>query len=447
VTRYVLDAETRRLGESRVVLGGSPRRLFRLSPAGITRFDAIAAGGNVNTNPLAERLLAAGAIHPVTRQAPERLAATTVVIPVHDADPAALAKLVASLPAVAGVVVVDDASRPSVRTVAGADVVRREHNGGPAAARNTGRLCVATEFVAFVDADVLTGVDPSWLVKLLGHFDDDRVGLVAPRVAGLPGAGLLGAYEAGHGALDLGDRPGLVGIGSNVSYVPAAAIVVRRSALDDIDGFDERMRVGEDVDMLWRLVAAGSCCRYEPAATVHHRSRGTWRAWARQRFAYGRSAAQLAARHRHALPAIRISPWSAGVLALTAMGALRTATCVVFTTSALLAWRIHRAGVPMSSAALAAAQLSGGGHLQAARQVASALRRPWWPAALAASMVSRRARLITTAALTASVLDSRQRRWAPVRVLDDLFYGAGVWFGVVRHRQVAPLLPSYRQAS
>jgi mycofactocin glycosyltransferase len=31
----------------------------------------------------------------------------------------------------------------------------------------------------------------------------------------------------------------------------------------------------------------------------------------------------------------------------------------------------------------------------------------------------------------------------PVRVLDDVAYGAGVWRGVLRERTIAPLLPRF----
>ena len=47
--------------------------------------------------------------------------------------------------------------------------------------------------------------------------------------------------------------------------------------------------------MVWRLIDAGYCCRYEPGGTVHHHPRSTLSGWVRQRMAYGRSAAALIA--------------------------------------------------------------------------------------------------------------------------------------------------------
>ena len=53
---------------------------------------------------------------------------------------------------------------------------------------------------------------------------------------------------------------------TRVAYVPTAALLVRRAALGD--GFDESLRNGEDVDLVWRLIEAGWRVRYEPAVQV-----------------------------------------------------------------------------------------------------------------------------------------------------------------------------------
>ena len=65
---------------------------------------------------------------------------------------------------------------------------------------------VTTPLVAFVDADV--DAPEGWLDRLLPHFEDDRVALVAPRVASAPARTMLAGYEAGNSPLDLGEFPG-----------------------------------------------------------------------------------------------------------------------------------------------------------------------------------------------------------------------------------------------
>lgn len=55
-----------------------------------------------------------------------------------------------------------------------------------------------------------------------------------------------------------------------------AAAAYRRSALEDVGGFDERFRFGlEDADVSWRLSARGWRCLYAPAAVVYHDLGGT----------------------------------------------------------------------------------------------------------------------------------------------------------------------------
>ena len=79
--------------------------------------------------------------------------------------------------------------------------------------------------------------------------------------------------------LDLGPVEGRVRARTRVSYVPAAAVVVRTTPSGEVGGFDEDLRVGEDVDLVWRLDEAGWRCRYEPAAAVTHAVRPRLGAW------------------------------------------------------------------------------------------------------------------------------------------------------------------------
>ena len=364
MTTYTLDATTRRPAGSNVVIGGSPLRLFRLTDAGVAVFDDIAAGLDVGPDPktdrLVDRLVDAGAIHPHPTAGPFTAADVTVVVPALVLGESALAEIVRCCPGVAAVIAVDDASDPPVTAVPGSRVLRLRTNAGPAVARNAGLGAVETPLIAFVDTDVR--LEPGWLDRLLAHFADERVGLVAPRVASAPGAGPVAAYEQGHSPLDLGPEPGRIAPGT-----PAQLRAGRRarscgpSALRAIDGFDRGLRFGEDVDAVWRLVEAGWRCRYEPASVVHHRPRGSWRGLVAQRMAYGSSAAPLAKRHPGALAPVRISGWSGA------------------------AWGLLLAGQPIPALALAGGTTAGaraqaarrpGQGLAAAGRARPPLRRP-----------------------------------------------------------------------
>jgi mycofactocin system glycosyltransferase len=434
MTRYTLDSTTRRPPGSNVVVGGSPLRLFRLTDTGVAVFDDVAAGLDIGPDPktdrLVDRLVDAGAVHPHPVAGPFTLADVTVVVPALVIGESALSEIVRCCQGVAAVIAVDDASDPPVTTVPGARVLRLRTNAGPAVARNAGLGAVETPLIAFVDTDVR--LEPGWLEPLLTHFADERVGLVAPRVASAPGAGPVAAYEQGHSPLDLGPEPGRIAPGTRLSYVPAAALLVRTHALRAIDGFDRGLRFGEDVDAVWRLVEAGWRCRYEPRSVVLHRPRGTWRGLVAQRMAYGSSAAPLAKRHPGALAPVRISGWSGAAWGLLLAGQPVPALGLAGATTAALVRKLP--GVPATDSL----RLAGLGHLFAGRLLADAARRAWWPAIVAGAVVSKRVRGIAVLAAVPALLSG-----GIPKLVDDLAYGTGLWKGVIAEREPGPLWPRF----
>jgi mycofactocin glycosyltransferase len=415
--KYLLDRSYERHG--RAILAGSPLRLFRLGPAGVAVVEGAERGDDVERSPLLVHLAEAGAIHPLPRRGRFSAADVTVVRPVlarSHLDAGELAAIDAHR-----TVVVDDASPVAV---VGA-TVRLACNGGPGAARNAGLALVDTTLVAFVDADVV--LHPGWLDLLLGHFDDDRTALVAPRLRSVGGRGYLARYERIGSPLDLGDEPAHVRPGTRVSYVPAAAIVCRTDAVRSLGGFDESLRFGEDVDLVWRLHGTGAVCRYEPGVAVGHRTRDTWAGWVRQRIDYGTSAAPLSQRHPGAVAPARMSGWSVAAWALVLAGQPAAGVAVTVSTAAALAVKL-RGIPPRRSFGLAAL-----GTWRAGRGLADATRRVWMPIVVIAALRSRFAR---RAALLSLLAAGR-----PLEAADDLAYCAGVWRGMWAARTLAPLVP------
>ncbi len=432
--RYRLDSSWRR-PNSNTVIAGSPLRIFRLTDGG-ARVISDAATADLEPTPtqqaLLDRFVDAGALHPIPTSGPVTgpftTADVTVVVPAYNRIPTW---------ATAQTIVVDDDSSPPL---AGAQS-RHATNRGPGAARNTGLAQVTTPLVAFVDSDVSLA-DEHWLEPLLAHFADERVALVAPQVQSAPGATWLAAYEQRNSPLDLGDEPARITAGTRVSYVPAAAIVCRVDAVRAIGGFDECLRTGEDVDLVWRLLAEGHRCRYEPRSVVLHQPRTTLAALLRQRFGFGQSATPLAIRHPGALAPVRVNVWSAIVWALVLLRRPLLALTVLAGAIAALARKL-RAIPPMESA-----RLAGLGTVAAGRQLADATTRVWWPIALLTATTVRRSRLPIAAAVIAPAAAAaiRQRSKqplvdAPVQLLDRMAYGAGVWAGAASARDFAALLP------
>ena len=393
-----LDAETRQLEEGMVLLGGSPLRIVRLSTAGRTMMRRLVTGEPVPGSPaattLTRRLLDGGLAHPDWRGSPFTPSDVTVVVPVRGTIPTALiGAVLRDQPA--ALVVVDDASPTPVTVPPDSTtrviVVRRQANGGPGAARNSGLARVRTPLTAFVDADCLP--QPGWLDELLPHFADPLVAAAAPRIVAPHDdtTSTLGRYEKARSPLDLGSRPARVRARTRVPYVPSAALVVRTDVLHGLGGFDEDLRVGEDVDLVWRLDEAGWSVRYEPAATVthHHRTRPT--TWARRRFDYGTSAGPLALRHPGALVPLEAPLWSMATWVLTVTGHPMVAATVAATSFDVLSRRLASLEQPFPFAASIAAR----SHWSTARMAGDALVRPWWPLTLAACVASKRRTRVT----------------------------------------------------
>jgi mycofactocin system glycosyltransferase len=462
--RLALDPSTRLLARGAVVLGGRPARMLRLTPAGAKLVTAWRDGGAVGDQPaarrLAARLIDTGLAHPLPAGGAWTTADVAVVIPARDrAD--LLAGCLARVGPAADVVVVDDGSRDphAIAVVAhegGARLVRDPVAAGPpgpsgpavpagpAGARNAGIAATTAPLVAFLDSD--TRPDPGWLQPLLGHFEDARTAAAAPRIAVPAGRGALAAYEAVRSPLDLGAAPGVVGPGRRIGFVPAAALVVRREALSQAGGFDAALRVGEDVDLVWRLAAAGWTVRYEPTARVEHPHRTAAGAWLAQRIAYGASAGALARRHPGRLPHVIVPTWALAPWLLAAAGRPRVAVLAAIASTGVLAARLP--AVPEAPAQMlgvaAAAQLRVG------QQLLDAAWRAYPPLVFAAARRSRRARRIAAAALAVSIAaDWAQRRprldpvrFGALRTADDLAYATGVWLGCLRARTAAPLVPA-----
>ncbi|MEU5599795.1 mycofactocin biosynthesis glycosyltransferase MftF [Streptomyces sp. NPDC020298] len=434
------DPSLTRLDGGRTLLGGSPYRVLRLSGAGARLVDGWLGGEEVADRPgqrrLADQLVSAGLVHPRYAPGPFTAADVTAVLPVRDHPE--VTETLGGLAELAGVVVVDDGSAVPLPGAA----VRHPVSRGPAAARNSGWRLAGTELVAFLDADVVP--ETGWLEALLPHFADPEVVAVAPRVCSRPGSSALARYEQERSPLDLGPLPAVVRPGSRVSYVPTATLVVRVSALRALGGFDESMRYGEDVDLVWRLAGRGLRVRYEPASRVRHAPRPTWPAWVRQRFHYGTSAAPLALRHGTAAAPVRVSPWTLACWTAVAAGRPAAAAGTALVTAGLLPRKLRGVGVPAKESVALALR----GHWGAGRVFADAVTRSWWPVAVPALAASRTGRVLLAAAFARHVDDWRTRRpdlplphWLAARVADDLTYGAGVWWGALRHRTLAPLRP------
>lgn len=456
--RFSVDRTWRRPNSGNVVIAGSPTRAFRLTDGGRRIAETIERGADVadSARSLVDRLVDAGAVHPLPdpSASPATPTSVTAIIPtfVRDDESAQrIGRLVAGLEGLAKIIVVDDASPaalpPLVAGATSVEIIRRPLNGGPAAARNSGLERVTTPLVAFVDADVECSVDD--ITALAAWLGAANASAIAPRVRTDDDGSLLGAYEAARSPLDMGDRPARVRGGTRVGYVPATLLLCDVAAVRSVGGFNESMRTGEDVDLVWRLDAAGLRCRYEPSIEVFHLRRPTLSRLLEQRRGYGESTTALRRHHGDVVAPARGSWPSVGTWVALALGLPIVALATAAATTVTLARKLRF--VP--NGALETARLSAMTHLQVGRNLAAAVTRVWWPIAVFAAIFSRRARVTLCAAALIPALaewwETRPRldpvRFTLLRIVDDAAYGVGVWKSVISERDPAALLPSIQR--
>lgn len=441
---FACDTEWHRAKDGLGVLAGSPLTYFSVSAAGAKILDALesATGLPANHESLTDRLLAAGAIHPNPNHSTSEHE-ITVVIPAFVRDKNAMNALTALVAQLRGlsIVVVDDCSPMNIHIV-GATVIRHDVNRGPAEARNTGLAAVTTPYVAFVDTDMTVGAQQ--LARLASYLQDERVGLVAPRITTQTGSTFIAEYESMHSPLDLGPNPALVRPVSRVSYVPSATLVARTSTIKNMNGFNTSMRVGEDVDLVWRAVESDTWCRYVPSVQCEHAPRDSYIGLLRQRYDYGRSAAQLDSQHPFCA-----SPFRAHVLftipaIALLMGYLYMALLALFPAIAFVFYSLRTTSIPMKTKILLVRK----GLASSTTLLARSITRAWFPLFFLASFVSVRLGAMFTFSVLVppawAILRRKPRftfRYLGTRIIDNWAYGVGVWAGVLRSRKFRCLLP------
>ena len=174
------------------------------------------------------------------------------------------------------VIVVDDGSTDDTPAVlaryAGRVRVLRQPNRGLAAARNAGLAAARGTYVAFLDADdVMAPTKLAAQLEVLERsptigwtYCDVLIETVAMRTT------VTASERFGYGAraLDGWLFPELI----HGNFIPAIAPMIRRTALDAVGGFDERLTALEDWDMWLRLSLIAEA-RYTPAVLVTYRIR------------------------------------------------------------------------------------------------------------------------------------------------------------------------------
>ncbi|MFX4261491.1 mycofactocin biosynthesis glycosyltransferase MftF [Pelotomaculum propionicicum] len=357
------------------------------------------------------------------------------------------------------IIVVDDASPlpvevgyngPSLR------VVRLDTNGGPAAARNQAVKLAKGEIIAFLDDDCLA--HRGWLRALVPCFQYPDVAAAGGRVepAGLTRP--LDRYEQFQSPLMMGQRQRKVRKGSSLSYLATCNLLVKKDSFTAAGGFDPRLRVGEDVDLCWRLLENGGHIYYIPGGSVQHHHRSGLLPFLKRRYDYGQSEAMLQARHPgekrrlvyfpgNGLTALAaIAAWLlSGPLTALAAGTGLAVLNLIWQSA--LKWKTikkagYNAGLPQVTAAVARSQAAGLYHY-----CQHFSRYYSLPVITAALFTDPRLALIFLAfLLLPAVVDFTIKKpslplllFIFYHLLDDIFYQAGVLRGCFAAKNWRPL--------
>ena len=184
------------------------------------------------------------------------------------------------------VIVVDNASTDETVALAresgAVEVLPRAANDGFGAGANAGAKLLAGDF-ALLNPDIVFET-PAAVERALAHFEDPRVGVVAPclrlpdgrrqdSARHVPSVANIFARRLIRGQAERGAiLPDHV---RDVPWAVGACWFLRRDWFDELGGFDERYFLYfEDVDYCVRLAKRGGVVRYDPGAVVEHRHRG-----------------------------------------------------------------------------------------------------------------------------------------------------------------------------
>ncbi len=442
-TKVTLDDGAKFLDRD-LLSGGSPWRLLRL-PGGSRAVAERWVHGNVvqaGEERFARTLVQQGLLHPLYRSN-ANVDDVDVVVPVRD-DVDSLGQLLDSLREL-HVTVVDDASSDgdAVARCAqryDADVVRLDHNRGPGGARNAGARVTSRPLLWFIDVDVTLDNALDVLSRLVAHFEDPLEGAVAPRIRGAQGSTLRDRFEVQFSPLDMGDRSALVIPNSSVHFVPGACLLVRRSSFGD--GFDDSLRYGEDVDLVWRLHDRGWLVRYVADVVVFHKARGTWRGWWGQRIRYGQSSSELAKRHGTRLAPFRADTWTLLTWTSALVGKPMVGLRIIDAARDQLRERMR---ATTDNADHVAGELVGRGMVRAGPLMARAVVRTFGIAILMSAVHPKLRRRALALFVVGTAYRWRSARLrvtdVPLAVADDVAYGAGVMSGAIRSRSLGALKP------
>jgi len=184
------------------------------------------------------------------------------------------------------------------------------------ALRNRGAAVASGVWLAFIDADIEMPAD--WLTLLVEM--EGRQGDVLGLDLDTPGQAPWFAQAWQRRSQRPGSRPL-----HRVQWLPSANLLMRRTWFEQVGGFDESLRTGEDKDFSLRLREAGAqLLLVNESLALHWGYEGSWREWMSKELWRQGSHWQLLRSRGASLrllrfPALSVGIWGLDLLALVAL--------------------------------------------------------------------------------------------------------------------------------
>jgi cellulose synthase/poly-beta-1,6-N-acetylglucosamine synthase-like glycosyltransferase len=159
------------------------------------------------------------------------------------------------------------------------------------AAYNYAFKIAAYPILGFVDSDAK--VQRDWLRKLVPHLSE-------PQVAGVSGSiDTWNQTNPWARAIGYELKNRYRRIGKYTSRIATMNLLLKKSVIAEVGGWDEKLPSQYDTDFGFRLSSKGYKIAYEPSAVCYHYNRPTLKAYYRQQLQYGKNTLKLYFKHGH----------------------------------------------------------------------------------------------------------------------------------------------------
>ena len=169
-----------------------------------------------------------------------------------------------------------------------------ENTGRAAGPKNFGAKFVKTELIGFSDADSIPNKDA--ISKMVGHFNDAKMGAVTSRVFVDNPKNYLTRIQAIEYKIIAFTRK-LLGFLDSIYVTNGPLSIYRKNAYDQVGGFDMK-NLTEDIEITWHFVSKGWKVQMSIPSIVRSSPPTTVKTWFKQRIRWNVGGIQTVAKYR-----------------------------------------------------------------------------------------------------------------------------------------------------